>query len=99
MTTQEISGNSLYKKLKSITLGGTTCLYSEEKCNYYAPLINQINALKKEKNAIILAHSYVSPEIIHGVADVVGDSFELSIKAKETKADIIIFAAVKFMAE
>eukprot|EP01046_Picozoa_sp_COSAG06_P068464 COSAG06_NODE_18219_length_898_cov_0.877347_1_plen_65_part_00 len=48
MTTQEISGNSLYKKLKSITLGGTTCLYSEEKCNYYAPLINQINALKKE---------------------------------------------------
>ncbi|MBT5855393.1 quinolinate synthase NadA [bacterium] len=64
-----------------------------------APLINSINALKAEKNAIILAHSYVSPEIIHGVADYVGDSYELSKKAKEDDADTIVFSAVKFMAE
>ena len=55
--------------------------------------------MKKEKNAIILAHSYVSPEIIYGVADHVGDSFELSKAAQQTNANTIIFAAVKFMAE
>ena len=49
--------------------------------------------LKKDKNAIILAHSYVAPEIIHCVADFVGDSYELSKKAKSTNADMIVFAA------
>ena len=70
-----------------------------ETCEKYAPIINQINELKKEKNAIILAHSYVSPEILYGVADHVGDSFELSKAAQQTNATTIIFAAVKFMAE
>ena len=46
-----------------------------------------------------MAHSYVSPEILTGVADVVGDSFELSKKAQAADCDMIIFAAVKFMAE
>jgi len=93
------SAESLYNALGSITIGGNTCIYTLEKCATLAPIINQINHLKKEKNAIILAHSYVSPEILHGVADVVGDSYELSKKAKETKSDTIVFAAVKFMAE
>lgn len=93
------SAESLYNALGSISIGGTTCIYTLEKCATLAPMINQINHLKKEKNAIILAHSYVSPEILHGVADVVGDSYELSKKAKETNAEIIVFVAVKFMAE
>lgn len=89
----------LFKALEHVKLGGTTCLYTLERCEQLSPLINQINTLKREKNALILAHSYVSPEILYGVADFVGDSYELSKKAKESDADIIVFAAVKFMAE
>lgn len=89
----------LFKALEHVKLGGTTCLYTPERCEQLTPLINHINTLKKEKNALILAHSYVSPELLCGVADYVGDSYELSKKAKESDADIIVFAAVKFMAE
>jgi len=64
-----------------------------------AALIVEINALKKAQNAVILAHTYVKPEIIYGVADFVGDSYGLSKDAVATKAGKIIFVAVKFMAE
>jgi len=70
-----------------------------ENCEKLVCLINEINELKKEKNAAILAHSYVAPEITFGVADYSGDSYQLSKNAMETDAQTIIFAAVEFMGE
>lgn len=68
-------------------------------CRDIAPLTLEINRLKKERNAVILAHSYVEPEIIYGVADFRGDSYFLSDQARKAKADVIVFAGVVFMAE
>ena len=65
----------------------------------YAPLIREINILKKQRNAVILAHNYMTPEIFHGVSDFRGDSLQLAKEAASTKADIIVQAGVHFMAE
>ncbi|EQA37369.1 quinolinate synthetase complex, A subunit [Leptospira inadai serovar Lyme str. 10] len=63
------------------------------------PLILEINRLKQEKNAVLLGHNYMTPDVFHGVSDIVGDSLYLSKAAAETNADIIVFNGVHFMAE
>ncbi|MDP2717735.1 MAG: quinolinate synthase NadA [Candidatus Micrarchaeota archaeon] len=73
--------------------------WTMDECLLYAPLTLEINALKAERNAVILAHSYQTPDIVYGIADYVGDSFELSRKAANTDADTIVFCGVRFMAE
>ena len=66
---------------------------------FHAPLIHKINMLKKEKNAVVLAHNYQTPEIFHGIADIAADSLALAVEAEKTDAAIIILCGVHFMAE
>lgn len=65
----------------------------------YAPLVHAINTLKKQKNAVILAHNYMTPDIFALIGDYKGDSLGLAIQATKTDADIIVQAGVHFMAE
>src|SRR6188508_3350556 len=63
------------------------------------PLIAEIEALKKERNAVVLAHNYMTPDIYHGVADIVGDSLALAREAGRVDAKVLVVAGVHFMAE
>ena len=65
----------------------------------HAPYVAEINRLKQERNAIVLAHNYQTPEIFHCVADIVGDSLALARSAADTDAEVIVLAGVHFMAE
>jgi quinolinate synthase len=64
-----------------------------------APLVKEIEIWKKRRNAVILGHNYMTPDIFHTVADFVGDSLQLAKEAAKTDADVIVQAGVHFMAE
>ena len=87
----ENSTRSTYEKLKS--------QYKPEHWQTLAPYIHEINRLKAQKNAVILAHNYMTPDIFFGVGDIVGDSLKLAQEAAKTEADMIIQCGVHFMAE
>jgi quinolinate synthase len=93
-TEQQIQAETgrLYDKLQHVGFG-------EALCKMFAPLTLEINTLKAQKNAVILAHSYQTPDIMYGIADFTGDSYQLSKKAQEAHADTIVFCGVRFMAE
>src|SRR5712671_3542727 len=65
----------------------------------FAEDVDAILELKRKRNAVVLAHNYQTPEIFHGVADIVGDSLLLAREAMRVDADIIVLAGVHFMAE
>ncbi len=63
------------------------------------PLLEEIDELKRARNAVVLAHNYMTPDIFHGVADLKGDSLALARLAADADADVIVMAGVHFMAE
>ena len=73
--------------------------WSLETCRSIAPLTLEINQLKKEKDVILIAHSYQTPDITYGVADAVADSYALSKEARDAPQNTILFSSVRFMAE
>ena len=66
---------------------------------FHLPWIDAINTLKRQRGAVIMAHSYQSPEIFHGVADITGDSLALAQAAADCDSDLIVLCGVHFMAE
>jgi quinolinate synthase len=73
--------------------------YRLEHWRTLAPYIYEINRLKREKNAVILAHNYMTPDIFFGIGDITGDSLKLAQEAAKSEADIIVQCGVHFMAE
>lgn len=86
-----VSASSLYDRVSRVIPKAEWMMFQED--------VDAILELKRKRNAVILAHNYQTPEIFHGVADIVGDSLALARKAIEVDADVIVLAGVHFMAE
>ena len=85
-----VNAEQLYQKLKNIHVGNPVCQFTRENCQLLLPTIERIENLKQEKNAIILAHNYVAPQIFYSVADYTGDSYGLSKNAKRGEKNGIL---------
>lgn len=97
---ENLSNAQLFERLMRIKKESKLCPQAFlKKTSELSGKISKIIDLKKKKNAVILVHTYVNPEIIYGVGDHVGDSYALSKLAMQTDADIIVFSAVRFMGE
>jgi len=97
---EKLPNDELFQRLLKIKEESNLCPQAFlEKSQELADKIRMIAELKKQKNAVILVHTYVNPEIIYGIGDHVGDSYALSKKAMATDADVIVFVAVRFMGE
>lgn len=86
-----VSASSLYDRVSRVIPKAEWLTFQDD--------VEAILELKRRHNAVILAHNYQTPEIFHGVADIVGDSLALARKAVEVDADVIVLAGVHFMAE
>lgn len=95
----ENEAQRLFGILGGLTNFKTGLKYDMRHCQEIAPLTLNINALKKENDALILAHYYCTPEIVYGVADFKGDSYALAKKAAAAQQKNIIFCGVYFMAQ
>ncbi len=89
------TSSDLYQELKA----KLAAVVPDFELRYKAELACEINALKGERNAVILGHNYMEPALYHSIPDFVGDSLELCRRAAATDADIIVFCGVRFMAE
>jgi len=95
----KLEAERLFEFLGKMTDFKTGRRYDMVYCSEIAPLTFQINKLKKDADAVILAHYYSYPEIVYGVADFKGDSYALSLEASKVSQKIIIFSGVDFMAQ
>ena len=85
--------------MTTLEITRATDVLPEEEIVALRPIIDDINRLKKERNAVVAAHNYMTPDIYHLAADFTGDSLALANIAVETEADVIVMAGVHFMAE
>src|SRR4030081_359465 len=81
----------IYERVKRVISPPEWAVFAED--------VDAILALKRKHNAVILAHNYQTPEIFHGVADIVGDSLQLAREAQRADADVILVSGVHFMGE
>jgi quinolinate synthase len=90
-----MNANEMYEKMKA----KLSRIVPDVELRYKAEIAVEINALKVQRNAVILGHNYMEPALFYSIPDFTGDSLDLSRKAAQTDKDVIVFCGVRFMAE